>query len=122
MSKGESVEHATAARKVPGSSLGHSLLFDQNPGIFESCVVIGEKSEACDITIPCLWKCNREKSELRKAGKTNSITLRKFVTALATNNGKLSKTCENFGNRDKIPPSKKLNFAGMFEKQFRDFC
>ena len=43
-----SVEHSTAARKVHGSSVGHSLLFDQNLRTNMSGERPGKKStEAC---------------------------------------------------------------------------
>ena len=43
----QSVQHATATRKVPGSSLRHFLLFGQNAGTYATCERIGNKSEAC---------------------------------------------------------------------------
>ena len=41
----QSVEHETAERKVPGSSLRHSLLSDQNLGNGVSCERIGKKTK-----------------------------------------------------------------------------
>ena len=47
----QSVEHATAARKVLCPSPGYSLLFDQNLGKYLQVKNGSEKSaEACDIT------------------------------------------------------------------------
>ena len=50
----QSVE--TAARRVSGSNLGHSLLFGQNLGICISCERIGKKIE--DYVNTSLRKCN----------------------------------------------------------------
>ena len=48
----QSVENTTAVTKVSGSSLGHSLLFDQNLG---TCKLRTDrkKIEDCDITLAC---------------------------------------------------------------------
>ena len=43
MAMAPSVEHATAAWTVLGSSPGHSLLFDHNLGTNASCEKIGKK-------------------------------------------------------------------------------
>ena len=60
-----SVKHATLARKVSGSSIGHSLLFDQNVQTYVSCEGIETKSaEACDITLVCASAMNNSKQLL----------------------------------------------------------
>ena len=50
----QTVEHATGARKISGSSLGQSTLSNQNLGTCGSCERIGKKD--CDDT--SLRKCN----------------------------------------------------------------
>ena len=91
----QSVEHATAAQTVSGSTSGHSVLFGQNLRTSVDCERIGKMKTV--ITLACASVTNDVSSKKNFSGEIQPVIFQLWV---------------NFFQREPVP-----NFHRLFKEQ-----